>query len=135
MATTRTITDAELLGQPRDARRYELVDGEIRASSGPPLQLVEGRAQHREGAEQGRVLDWKPEGLERFVPAVARVTMNEACLSSARVADLDTAGRRRDEAASQNEDGVTGLPEIGVKARGPSVQGGGWSHRSWALEP
>ena len=23
-------------------------------------------------AEQGRVLEWKPEGLERFVPAVAR---------------------------------------------------------------
>src|SRR5437867_1835363 len=32
MTTTRTVTDAELMSLPRDGRKYELVDGEIRVS-------------------------------------------------------------------------------------------------------
>jgi Uma2 family endonuclease len=33
MATTRSITDAELLRLPKDGQKYELVDGELRAMS------------------------------------------------------------------------------------------------------
>ena len=32
MASTRVVTDEELLRLPRDGRKYELVDGEIRVS-------------------------------------------------------------------------------------------------------
>jgi Uma2 family endonuclease len=32
MATTRGFTDADLMGLPRDGRKYELVDGEIRVT-------------------------------------------------------------------------------------------------------
>ena len=32
MTTVRTATDAELMNLPRDGRKYELVDGQIRVS-------------------------------------------------------------------------------------------------------
>ena len=73
MATTRTMTEAELMGLPRDGFKRELVDGEIRVSpAGVPhgiviLRLAARMTSHVDAKGLGWMLDsstgcWMPSG-------------------------------------------------------------------------